>query len=356
MKLSYLFDDSKLILGIISNIFQNTINEEISQKDFFDFYALVNAFDEPHFPVQDPKVREEIEIHLKDIANYIYNDHMKQLASYIIDKFGDRRKKYVRNILKYEGDTIAAAAEIIKYYFRTRDPNEYASMPTNTTPDMLDILPKQYLKLVQAQTLREKILAIDKIHNMRHMGGRVSDYFEEPWLKDALNIRVSAQMPEILNRASGTVRELLTSAQYGIIGKTQVSEAEKLVTAIIRNPYMPNPQAKIVGDEIHGSITITKKRFPRGTITPNPIVYDMELYDLGCISDGNIDIPYKKVGNKIITFTLNPQGRNWQISIEGGERENLLDQHNNIQSTEYLCDEILNRLDNYCYALSRNSD
>lgn len=223
--------------------------ESINKTDFFDFYALEYAANSQYQP--DPETQKEIYKRLKETTEYIYNDLIRQYAKILIERFADtyvkgRERLYTVYGLAIEKDTktdkisvkgldnlsISQQTELIKKVLKTR---KLASSFTTATWKNLAL---KFLEVSNAQSLRDKILTIDRVYGFAHHGGLLTDYMDEKsWIDDALNFRARATIDQILSNASYGIKELI--GHYGTVAKP-ITYLELLRVAIDRLVELEN--------------------------------------------------------------------------------------------------------------------
>jgi hypothetical protein len=216
------------------------IAEDITKREFFDFYALEQAYN--RYPNN-----KQIKQYLEFYANIILKDHLNQFANILVDRLAEieNHKGAVKwaqrlglglnddyEITGLDKVSFGQKIEFIQWLVKT----EHMWGFTGSTWFQLG---KDFLKVCERAknqlSLRHKILAIDKLLNMAHHGGHVIDYMDErQWLENALNIRDNATPAQIFALASSNVRAVIGRGEFGGGDGTQVSDIQKLHTALRR--------------------------------------------------------------------------------------------------------------------------
>lgn len=235
------------------------ITEDIARSEFFDFYALQYAYTTLN-DIDKPEIRRALEY----VTNHIFNDHIDQLSLIALNRIADFEHPETAEILARNG------IDIIDYAYIGID-----DIPAQQRIRMLEeILPfghifrftgktwfqlgRDIIKLAHTPpNLSARILAIDKIYNLLHHGGQLSDYMDESnWLEDALNIRDNANPPYLLSQTSRWVRELIGSALRHTGTASQITELQKLHTAL-RRAAKDGVSIKFTGDKLLVSVRVT---------------------------------------------------------------------------------------------------
>lgn len=218
------------------------ITEDIAQKEFYDFYALLHAATDGHHPNQD-----EIKQRLDFISEVMVNDLLRQLGNIILGRILNSDDKNTKTMmdkanLQYDDkgyslpghgvDDIDNKTKCVMMAHIIKNQKHFGF-----TGETWYDLARTYIELCgeQKSSLKSRILLIDKIYNLLHHGGMITDYMEEHrWLEDALNTRDSANPRQILNLASRGIRSLIGSSTY--IGQPahNVSDIDKLYTSFRR--------------------------------------------------------------------------------------------------------------------------
>lgn len=216
----------------LSNIY---LSEGINKTDFYDFYALLNAY-------YNNKNDLEIKKHLNLIADIIYDDHMMQLGRIILNRISDPDHKETAKILNNYGVSFNEDFDLVGAHKLSISDLISIISRLITFDHHFDITGKTWLKLSNVfvnigssvKTLHDKILAIDKIYGLLHHGGMITDYMDEKWLEDALNTRDSATSAQIFANASSNVRSIIGRASYAGQMQTPVDDFDKVHTALLR--------------------------------------------------------------------------------------------------------------------------
>lgn len=262
------------------------INENISKKDFFDFYALLHAATDGNHPKE-----KEISQRLKFLVDTIYNDHLDQLSSIILSRISDT--------------DFEPTVELLNKYGITWDEDwNFIGMDKLSVRDRLNIIPQiikqqpyfgftgdTWYKLADditnigtASSFRDKILAIDRIYNLLHHGGLITDYMDERnWIEDALNFRDNANPNQILGQSSSDIRSLIGPSSYHGESRTVVSDIDKLHTAFRR--VIRNKNGIIVKKE-DNILSITDKS-KNGTVRIEDVGNKFNISN----DKNNVDIP-----------------------------------------------------------------
>jgi hypothetical protein len=229
-----------------------TITEDITKREFFDFYALEQAYN--RYP--DNKV---IKQYLEFYADVILKDHLGQFVDVLVDRltdvnqpdvvrwmkqlglgFGDRTNRYqmtgidklsigqkigyIRSITGLNSTSPSKPVFLGGHWFTGGVWNQFGK-------DFLNVYDSAQRRL----PLKSKILAIDKLYNMVHHSGQVTDHMDEvQWIEDALNIRDNATPAQIFALASSNVRAAISRNEYSVGKEPEVSDIRKLYTALRR--------------------------------------------------------------------------------------------------------------------------
>lgn len=234
-----------------------TIAEGIERQDFFDFYTLMDvAYTQPDNP--------EVLKYLTYYTDFILKDHLSQIADILLNRVPDIQNKQVVAVLaKYgvevddetyqntgmEKLSIQQKAAILDEIRPFNQPHGF----TGTTWFGLDHTFQSLLPALNGQLL-QKIFAIDKVHNLLHHGGQITDYMDESdWLEDALNYRESAGSAQLFAKASPNVRALIGRAVHAHQSSLPVGDLQKLYTSLRRamhNGRNKSSTVDMVGDKI----------------------------------------------------------------------------------------------------------
>ena len=213
-----------------------TITENIEKKDFYDFYALLYAHQ------NDPNDKE-IAQYLQSVTNHIFEDHMNQFANIIINRLCDSEEPKTREMLEKHGIRIDDNDYSYHGYKELPLDQKYAIISYTValnhkfdyTGETWINLGKTFLKLYNTgPSLKSRILTIDKIYNLLHHGGPITDYMDENWIEDALNTRDNANPAQIFAQASSQVRAIVGRSSYHGQDRRPVSDIDKLYTAFRR--------------------------------------------------------------------------------------------------------------------------
>lgn len=216
-----------------------TIVENISRSDFFDFYALLYAYqDHNHLD------HKQITTELSFVVTNIVKDHLNQFADILLNRVPDPDHPETMEVLRQYG------IEINSETYQTmgienlslKDKAQILSQVLvfdhkhGFTGKTWFGLTKTFLQLIQApQNLDSQILVVDKIYNLLHHGGQITDYMDEKdWIEDALNYRDNANPAQIFAKASSRVRAVIGRASYSGMERSPVGDIPKLHTALRR--------------------------------------------------------------------------------------------------------------------------
>ncbi len=216
------------------------IAENIDKREFFDFYALLHAHQEKTNPNH-----AEIEQRLKFIAGHILQDHLTQLGRMLMNRLVDPKHEETKAIL--------GAHPQLQY-----DPQAHRlrGVESLSVPEMAGViaqvaalkhehgftgktwrgLGQTFVELAGTPPgLKSQIMAVDKLYNLLHHGGQITDYMDESdWLEDALNHRDNANPAQISAMASANVRALVGRSAFIGMKRAPVNDLEKLNTALHR--------------------------------------------------------------------------------------------------------------------------
>jgi len=216
-----------------------TIAEDISRTDFFDFYALLYAYQERgHY--NDDQIAAE----LRFVVDYITKDHLNQFANMLLNRVPDAKHEETLAVMRQYGLDIDKET-----YLTTGIDNLSLQDKALVLSQVLSFnrkhgftgqtwfgLTKTFLELVRApQSLDSQILVVDKIYNLLHHGGQITDYMDErDWIEDALNYRDNANPAQIFAKASSRVRSVIGRANYSGMDRSPVGDIPKIYTALRR--------------------------------------------------------------------------------------------------------------------------
>jgi hypothetical protein len=233
------------------------INENISKKDFFDFYALLHAYNDGSHPAA-----REISQRLKHLVNEIYLDHINQLSIIVFSRCTDLGNEDTVALLKSHGITFGDDYEI--YGIEDLDTQDRAKIMSwmiknqphhGFTGDTWYDLAQSVINLSNVNGLSNRILAIDKMYGLMHHGGLITDYMDESkWIEDALNTRDNANPNQILGQSSRDVRSLIGPSSYHGESRSSVDDIDKLYTAFRR--VTKNKKGIIVTKESNDTLRI----------------------------------------------------------------------------------------------------
>lgn len=212
------------------------ISENISRQDFFDFYALEYA----QSMYADNK---EINRNLEYLANHIIQDHLDQFGTILVDRLPNFDNETIIAFLEKYGISLdenysmvgidkLSLQQKIEIISKLVAINDHFGFTDGTWFD----IGKKFLDFVRTgKSTQAKILTIDKMYNMLHHSGILTDYMEENgWLEDALHIRDTANPAQIFALASPRVRSLIGRATYHGMANNAVSDIQKIYSAFRR--------------------------------------------------------------------------------------------------------------------------
>lgn len=211
------------------------ISEDITKREFFDFYSLEYAYSKDKNP--------EIERNLHFLADHILRDHLNQLADILIERLPNIDDWEVQKVMYKYGLTVDEEYMLVgidKLTFKEKVSIIYDLVKINShhdfTGDTWFSLGRTFLDLVRYGSGRKsKILAIDKLYNLLHHGGPIVDYMDESdWLEDALHIRDNANPAQLFALASPRVRALVGRSSYSGMKRGPVGDIAKIYTALRR--------------------------------------------------------------------------------------------------------------------------
>lgn len=254
----------------------HTIIEDISKTDFFDFYALLNAYHDSANQANHQQITAE----LRYLVTQISQDHLNQFAFMLLNRVPDldhdeTNELYQQYGLTVDDDTFeivgvenltlqqkgAVLSQLLKFNRRH-----------GFTGDTWLGLTKTFLELLSARgDLESQILVVDKIYNLLHHGGQITDYMDEKdWLEDALNFRDNANPAQIFAKASSRVRAVIGRASYVGMERGEVGDFAKVHTALRRVARKfggvdveVNGQVLVVNVKLRG-VLVDGKPFPGG--------------------------------------------------------------------------------------------
>ena len=241
------------------------ICENIRKTNFYDFYALAYVYQELQTSTGvDPTYKKEVEQALREVAEYVFNDHMNQIAMLIVGRLTDIEVGNGGNIFVFGDFGIPITRASMDNFDRNNpknwpvvDCNDIYQLPlrqkgkfvsellqyrtssdvTAATNGVWTQLASKFVQLTKTNTNDPNalILAIDKIYGMTHHGGQLLDHFDErDWLEAALNTRTLTSPKNLLFHASPHIRELLTSASIGVPRHEKVPLLQELGVMLTR--------------------------------------------------------------------------------------------------------------------------
>lgn len=212
------------------------ISEGISRADFYDFYALMNAY------YSHPE-RSDIKQRLQFTVTSILSDHLHQLGCIILNRISDPQNAQTAMILRQHqiGDinykltgldklTITQLADAIA---EVRKLNHHFGFTGETWHSLAD----RFVSLIRTSKndLVTQIMTLDRIYGWMHHGGLLTDYMDESdWLENALHFKNKANEAQIFAKASPEVRALIGRASYSHQEKQDLNTLVKLQTALDR--------------------------------------------------------------------------------------------------------------------------
>ena len=230
------------------------ICENIRKTEFYDFYALAYVYQDLKTSTgYDPAYKKEVEHTLRDLAEYIFTDHITQLTQLVSGRLLDANATDHQAIRGQYGipapDRDGLNEEQFKDSIRKLSLAQQANFLRELTrcithgqcsAAMDGIWHKHIATVIRlastnTNNLDALIMAIDYIYSMAHHGGRILDHFDEKsWLEQALNTRTLTSPANLLFHASPHIRELLTSASIGIPKHESVSLLQEIEVALQR--------------------------------------------------------------------------------------------------------------------------
>lgn len=298
----------------------NFILENISRKDFFDFYSLEYAYSR----YKDP----EIERNLEFLAGHILNDHLDQFADILLDRLPDMEN-----------------AEVLKVMYKynvTMDPDSYKLIGVDKlsfkekffiiselvrigrhhgfTGETWFGLGHAFLELAKMGSSRKsKILAIDKLYNLLHHGGMIVDYMDEnDWLEDALHIRDNANPAQLFSLSSPRIRALIGRSSYsGMINKP-VDDMAKIYTALRRASRNPGININRSNNELIVTVDFQPLIYKGGNLNWSAIGGKIDPQHKKLVENGDITI-----GDKLRGEISIKDGGNAFIISAGGNSVNV---------------------------------
>lgn len=247
----------------------NFLNEEISQKEFFNFYALAAAIKGGYIDENE----KEIEHLLEFYADTLWDDQFNQFIDIVLNRFSsdddvieDPKTGEIINKLPLNDMSFQEKQKLLKKRIESFD-FESSWFTGKTWANLANYI----LSISRPQTTKGKVLQLDKLYGTMHHGGLIADYFDEKeWLEQALNFRANSNMNQLLRKVSDDVKDLLKSAQYGIDTGSQVTYWDKLLTTINRtySNKIVNPVVKNKGIKfdfiLDYQLVSDKYMYPRG--------------------------------------------------------------------------------------------
>lgn len=215
------------------------IAEDITRSDFFDFYALLYAYqDRSHYN------HDQIAAELRFVVDYITKDHLNQFADMLLNRVPDPdHEETAAAMAQYgvSGDEetyLSVGMEKLSLQEKAQLLRQVLSFDHEHgfTGQTWFGLARTFLELVRApQGLDSQILVVDKIYNLLHHGGQITDYMDEnDWIEDALNYRDNANPAQIFAKASSRVRSVIGRASYSGMDRSPVGDIPKIYTALRR--------------------------------------------------------------------------------------------------------------------------
>lgn len=282
------------------------IAEDISRNDFFDFYSLLYAYQE-----RNGQDHNQIASELRFIVNYITKDHLNQFANMLLNRVPDLDHEETTELLAQYGVGVdeetyqttgldkldlRQKADLLRQVLAFDQKHGF-------TGDTWFGLTRTFLELVRApKDLDSQILVADKIYNLLHHGGQITDYMDEKdWMEDALNYRDNANPAQIFAKASPRVRSLIGRASYSGMDRTPVGDIPKIHTAL-RRVGRPGVEVKVNGNRIDVDVAFRDIlanhegewfKFPNpawGGKLPQSASERPELFQLGDWHKGQISI------------------------------------------------------------------
>ena len=262
-----------------------TICENIRKTEFYDFYALTYVYQSLKTSTGvDQEYKKEVTDTLRDLAGYIFDDHMNQLCQTIAGRIldlghlNDYYKTKDKSLLRKGNLAVCPKYGIhlvlqdmpnskklhdpkTMAYFKHwpyKNPNEIAMLPIPQKGKFINELVRfrdghatsftnvggtweklatSFTQLAETNTnnLDAVILAIDQIYGLTHHNGQILDHFDErSWMEKALNTRTLTSPKNLLFHASPYIRELLTSANIGVPQHEPVSAISELAVMLAR--------------------------------------------------------------------------------------------------------------------------
>jgi hypothetical protein len=207
--------------------------EAISRHDFFDFYTLLHAY---YNEMYDPGSRAEIERRLREVTDYIFSDHLRQLGTIIIGRLASKAMRgktfkaffasrgltagppdfgtRIHKVTGLERLSIQELVETVSTIMQMIGKREINAMTGPTWRRLI----VDFMQLAQAHALKDKILAIDRIHGLTHHRGTIAMHMDERnWLGAALDLRSIASPDQLRHYASADVAGLVGT--FGSIGQ-----------------------------------------------------------------------------------------------------------------------------------------
>lgn len=324
------------------------ICEDIGKTDFFDFYALLYAYQDRNHPEHEQITRE-----LKFLTDLIFRDHINQLFAIVINRITDYEHKDMVNIMsdygiRFNEDVRTAieqgteippdndwwrGLELLPLNDKASLLSELSSLRHNygTTDETWNVeLSNSLIDIANyGGSLNSQIAAIDKMYNLLHHGGFVIDYMDEvKWLEDALHYRDNANPAQILSQASSRIRALIGRSSYHDMDRSQVDDLKILSTAIRRycqQSYF-GVDIRYHDDDMYISIDLVNQSIKRRRSKSNKITIKITRKNLGGqefltvtdvsseeptesilaklpLKNSGIDSPYRTLAKSLIEFS-----------------------------------------------------
>jgi hypothetical protein len=178
------------------------------------------------------------------VSNHILKDHLLQISNILFNRLIDMSHQPSAQLMGAYGIIVDQATHQVKVPDELSI-NDRAGIISKIvgfnhhhgfTGSTWNGLGAEFVKLCRTpDNLNQRILAIDKIYNLLHHGGQLTDYMDESdWIEDALNFRDNANPAQIFSQASPDVRAIIGRGSYVGQDRGNVGDLQKLFTACRR--------------------------------------------------------------------------------------------------------------------------
>lgn len=220
----------------LSSISSSTLQEAFSRTDFFDLYTLLYAS-------KDERYRSDHNIQrlTRFYVDYIWNDLIIQLTNICTLRFQDSGPQFgvpdvndgdyngAEEERKIRAIPLSIKLKFLDHIVTNQISGKYFAGETWRG------LCAEVLRASKAISHQQKVIAVDRLMNLLHHGGQITDYLDGGrWLPEVLNYRDNASFLQLARHASGEVKKAIGTSSFIGADRADVPILKMLETAIRR--------------------------------------------------------------------------------------------------------------------------